>query len=143
MTQLSIRNGIGRLLSRTPQPASLEEQAYAALLYLLLCRNLRMLFANASPATPVPNGLADTAGVRDLHAPEGISELASLAPMGAWQQAHRITYSHSYRAFFRRLDEFVESTGTAIPTFMKIDVEGAENLVLDGAATCSARNPGL
>lgn len=108
-----------------------------------LCVAAKSAGESAARIVPVPVGLGDRTEMRQLTAPQGILELASLAPPDEWRSVHRITESETFVGAFTTLDTMMNELRIPNPDFAKIDVEGAELQVLQGATTVltSARPP--
>lgn len=105
-----------------PQPKNLK----------LLYRNLR---ANGyDDVEVVPQGLADKPGASVLYGPSGTG--ASVIP--GW--AHQRTGYHSLISL-TTLDTVLQGRFSGKKLLIKIDVEGAEYLVLNGAQATLARQP--
>ena len=102
--------------------------------FTTLCDNLRWDTHLKAPILTVPAGLADTDGQALIHVPGDAFPMASMARPDRWRDAHMDAPVTSYQARFLTLDSFLAWTREALPDVMKIDVEGAELLVLRGAA---------
>jgi len=102
--------------------------------YSRLCWNVQFDNALKSPILTVPVGLADSEKDATIHVPNGDFGMGSMAEADAWKGAHPGAAIESYRVRFTSIDSFLYATGLRPPTFMKIDVEGAELFVLRGAA---------
>jgi FkbM family methyltransferase len=101
--------------------------------YTSLCKRVQSDNLLKSPIVPVPAGLSDKAGTAWLQVPNGDFGLGSLAPPQAWSEAQSGAAVKSHQGSLLTLDAFLSASGLPSPTFMKIDVEGAELLVLRGA----------
>jgi FkbM family methyltransferase len=82
---------------------------------------------------PVPLGAAAVDGKAPLQVPRGLLSRASLAPGPRWGEVQGTRDVASYTASFVSLDTFCSDRGISSVQFLKIDVEGAELLVLRGA----------
>jgi FkbM family methyltransferase len=60
--------------------------------------------------------------------------MGSMADASAWASAQRGSVINAYQVRFTTIDAFLSATSLQPPTFMKIDVEGAELFVLRGGA---------
>ena len=101
--------------------------------YARLCRNVQADRCSKAPIITLPYGLADTVRTAALQIPNGVFELASLAEAARWTEAHRGVRLTECEAAFLTVDTFMKDQQHRAPHFMKIDVEGAELLVLRGA----------
>ncbi|MBC8042608.1 MAG: FkbM family methyltransferase [Rhizobacter sp.] len=152
-----------RLKAQRPKPASYEEQIYAAVVgegdlcfdiganrgdvaiflarlagssgkiiafepawpvYESLCANIQSDIYRKSPILTVPYGLAATESELSIQVPNGNYGMGSMAQAERWREAQSGATLDAFRAL----------TNLPTPDFMKIDVEGAEWLVLQGAA---------
>jgi FkbM family methyltransferase len=106
--------------------------------YQKLCRNIRYDFRlNKAKITPLQVGVSDVEQVAVFNLPGDASQSASLAQAEQWQQALGAAMppqSHIFECQCVTLDGLIASGQIAAPHMIKIDVEGAELLVLHGAA---------
>jgi FkbM family methyltransferase len=102
--------------------------------YLDLCRRIQSDPSLKAPIITVPVGLTDCEKDATIQVPDGQFGMGSMAEASAWRKAQPGAAIDSYRATFTTLDSFLAATGMRPPTFIKIDVEGAELSVLRGAA---------
>jgi FkbM family methyltransferase len=117
----SIRPGV-KVVAIEPAPANFDA----------LCRNL-VLNDLAERVVPLPVVLADQTRLAVL-------DLADLSP-GAAEHALDGAGGAAYRqpVLAYRLDDLLATFSLPTPTLMKIDVDGAEDVVLAGAAATLAR----
>ena len=115
-------------------------------LFEAMCQSLQQDKSTGSRCTVVsiPWGLSDKPQTCCIHVPRSDYGLefgvGSMAEQAAWSKAQdvwRVNQSavqiESYQCQFVTLDSFLESSRVQPPTFLKIDVEGAEDLVLRGS----------
>jgi FkbM family methyltransferase len=86
----------------------------------------RARFAGEARVSANPFGLANGDGELDIHVYEGFGELASIAPFP------HAAPSRIVRCPVRRGDSYAAERAIARIDYAKIDVEGAEHLVLEG-----------
>jgi FkbM family methyltransferase len=100
--------------------------------YYELCRHLQLDCYEKAPIVTIPMGLSDKVGPAMISIPAENFFRGSLAAPEHWQQAQLATTISSYQCHFTTLDAVLEGKKYPIPDFIKIDVEGAELLVLHG-----------
>lgn len=101
--------------------------------YLLMShyiQNNKYLKANI---ITIPIGLSDKNGETSINIPNGDYGMGSIAPSNTWKHITNGTEIVSQKCFLLTFDYFLKITNTATPDFIKIDVEGAELLLLKGA----------
>jgi FkbM family methyltransferase len=102
-------------------------------IYSRLCTQVQCDSQLKSSIITVPYGLSDIERDATIHVPNGNFGMGSMADAVAWAKAQMGAAIDAYRVRFTTLDLFLSTTGLRPPTFMKIDVEGAEMFVLRGA----------
>ncbi len=107
-----------------------------ASMYDKLCRNIE---ESGVPITAVPLGLSDSEFAGTVYVPNGEFDMGSMAAPEEWRAAQRGAELSEHKAQFVTLDAFVAGNALPDPQFMKVDVEGAELLVLRGAEGLFAR----
>jgi FkbM family methyltransferase len=114
----------GRVYSFEPSPGA----------YPRLCATAQ---ASSVPIYPFPFGLSDADEPRELYLPDapGEAELASLTRLPSAGPGKICTCD------FYRLDTAVAANRLPRPNVIKIDVEGAEKFVLDGATELMSNGP--
>lgn len=98
--------------------------------YVRMCQEIQLDTYEKAPICTFPMGLADSTGYRSIGVGSQ-SALASLALSSSDSSADTATVTES--ALFTTLDEVVATGRLRPPTLLKIDVEGAEMLVFQGA----------
>jgi FkbM family methyltransferase len=102
--------------------------------YVRLCGNVQGDRHSRAPIITLPYGVADTEKTATLQIPNGVFEMASLAEPTLWTEAQRGARLIESQCDFLSIDTFMERRQFRAPHFVKIDVEGAELLVLRGAS---------
>jgi FkbM family methyltransferase len=102
--------------------------------YERLCENSNNTDYERAPIITVPIGLSNTDCFAEIALPEGKNALASTATFDAVKQAHHVAWADVIHCGLITLDTFQRMTGLSTPDVVKIDVEGAEHLVLRGAS---------
>jgi FkbM family methyltransferase len=102
-------------------------------LYVRLCRAIELNADIRAPIVAVPLGLADSERRATVNVPNGEFGMGSIAESAAWADVQRGAQISSFEVSLTTLDDFLRSTSLLPPTFMKIDVEGAELFVFRGA----------
>jgi len=96
--------------------------------YVRMCEEIQRDTYEKAPICTFPMGLADSSGSRSL----SVGAQSALASLAAPPDSHAgVTVAES--ALFTTLDEIVATGHLRPPTLLKIDVEGAEMLVFQGA----------
>jgi FkbM family methyltransferase len=124
---------LARLVGASGMVAAFEP---VASMYDVLCRSVE---ASGMPIITVPLGLSDGELAGTIHVPNGEFEMGSMAAPEAWSDAQSGAELSKHRAHFVTLDSFMAKNALPDPQFMKVDVEGAELLVLRGAEGLFAR----
>jgi FkbM family methyltransferase len=88
--------------------------------------------SKANPVVVYPVACSDTEGVVEFYS--ALRENSSASSMSAVNAAQGKSVTASYKVRTRRLDDIVRESGVSRVDVLKIDVEGAEFLVLKGAA---------
>jgi FkbM family methyltransferase len=107
--------------------------------YRLLCTRLARLPAHAAPVVPVPMGLSDRPGEARVHVPRGDFGQGSIAAPERWAAAQDGAALEHHDCQLTTLDALLAASRLPEPDVVKIDVEGAELLVLRGASALLAR----
>ena len=87
-----------------------------------------------APIFTMPFGLAEEAKTAEIHVPDGRFEFGSLSRPDELEPLFPEMKLARYQCRFLTLDGFLQSTDGLVADFWKIDVEGAELFVLQGAA---------
>ena len=102
--------------------------------YCELCRLVQYDTTLKAPIITIPFGLADIEKPAAIHVPNGKFGYGSMAGASTWSQVQGGAKIHAYQIQITTVDAFLCATGSRIPDFIKIDVEGAELFVLHGGA---------
>ena len=96
-----------------------------------------LLECGAENVRAYPFALGHEHGQATIHLPDGVSGHAALEPhVDAWGDVSM----ESYEVEIRRLDDLVEEMSLKRLDFVKLDLEGAEALAIEGAATTLQRH---
>jgi len=102
--------------------------------YRQLCRNLQFDTFLKAPVITVQCALSDRVGQGTINLPGDDFGFGSLAPADNWRALKPDARVRSFRVDLDTLDGFLAAHPLAEPDFVKIDIEGAEGLLLAGAA---------
>jgi FkbM family methyltransferase len=102
-------------------------------IYFQLCRHICIDRDIKAPIVTVPFGLADTNKDAIISVPNKNFGMGSMADSVAWSEVQLGAQLDTYRVKLLTLDSFFSETHLPLPTFIKIDVKGAELFVLYGA----------
>jgi FkbM family methyltransferase len=103
-------------------------------MYCELCRIVQHDTTLKAPIVTIPCGLADSEKQAAVSVPDGVFGMGSIADASRWASVQGAAQIRSYPVLLTTIDGFLASTGSRVPDFIKIDVEGAELFVLRGAA---------
>lgn len=126
--------GVSRFISRLVGPTGMIvafEPVWPT--YEKLCRNTQSYNYDKGTIATIPCGLAETRKIAQVQVPDNEFSMASLASPQAWRRIHGDSVLTPYDCSFITLDEFLEDKRLAPPDFIKVDVEGSELFVLQGA----------
>lgn len=101
--------------------------------YIKLCKKVQEPADSRALIITVPLGFAGDEKVATIQVPSGDFGMGSLAQAEDWSRVLPGSEIMSYKCQFATLDGFIQSSKLPAPDFIKIDVEGAELLVLQGA----------
>lgn len=101
--------------------------------YLQLLKNISAISVWKSTIWPFNFGFYSSSLITTISVPNGVHELASLAPTSRWITQHLASQYTTQECAFFSLDEFVFNEHIPKPSFVKFDVEGAERYVVEGA----------
>ena len=101
-------------------------------MYTELCRFIQRDTTQKAPILTVPMGMSDAVKDATIHVPNGDFTMGSMADPAAWAGAQPGAKLDTHRVRFTTLDAYLATTGFRPPTFLKIDVEGAELFVPRG-----------
>jgi FkbM family methyltransferase len=103
--------------------------------YEALCGRLAEDYGmDRAPIICVPFGAAEIDKIAEITLPDGKHGEATLAPVQSMASSNSSPGHVSLSARFVRLDGFAAASRLGIPNFAKIDVEGAEKFVIEGAS---------
>jgi FkbM family methyltransferase len=102
--------------------------------YKTLCSNIQKGAFQKSIIIPIPYGIAETEKQGLIQVPNNNFALGSMASRERLARFHKNATITSYECQFVSIDLFIAKTKMDIPNFCKIDVEGAELFVLQGAS---------
>jgi FkbM family methyltransferase len=106
-------------------------------MYQRLCRavqaSARRSGRRAATVLTIPAGLSDTDRSATIQVPAGDFGQGSLAGAEHWRQAQHGAEIVAYDCQLRALDSLLAASRLPLPQIVKIDVEGAERFVLEGA----------
>jgi FkbM family methyltransferase len=102
--------------------------------YMTMCANVQNTINVKAPIFTMPFGLAEQEKSAIIHVPDGRFEFASLAPVDELADIFPDMKIARYECRFMSLDGFLRTHNVLAADFWKIDVEGAELLVLRGAS---------
>lgn len=103
-------------------------------MYGVLCHFIQEDIYAKAPVLTLPVGLSDKASTGVISIPHGKPGLGSMTCAPEWQEAVSATPSdiETVSCNFTTMDEIIDDGRYSTPDFIKIDVEGAELLVLKG-----------
>jgi FkbM family methyltransferase len=102
-------------------------------MYAKLCRTVQEDTSAKAPIFTFPIGVSDSTGMHPIAAPGEQWALASLRLSADAQSLFAGVPVRTFHCQFRPMDDLVSDCALPKPQFVKIDVEGAELLVLMGA----------
>ena len=101
--------------------------------YMTMCTNFQSNINVKAPIFPMPFGLAEEEKTAVIHVPDGRFEFGSLARPDELEQFFPGMRIAQYECRFMSLDKYVSARDQLVADFWKVDVEGAELFVLQGA----------
>jgi FkbM family methyltransferase len=102
--------------------------------YMTMCANIQNTINVKAPIFTMPFGLAEKDKTAIIHVPDGRFEFGSLARPDELAQVFPEMKLARYECRFMSLDGFLTANDGLVADFWKIDVEGAELFVLNGAS---------
>jgi FkbM family methyltransferase len=102
-------------------------------IYQVLCESINGGHTSRATVVPINLGLAEASKTAYIQVPEGDFAYGSLASGEKWGPARGGTALRSYECQFTTIDVFLAQKALRPPDVVKIDVEGAELFVLQGA----------
>jgi FkbM family methyltransferase len=102
--------------------------------YVRMCKNIQFDTHAKANIVTVPYGISNANDVAMISLPDTNCESASLADQAAWNQCIGECTITQVPCSLRTLDSLASELSLPAPDFIKVDVEGAERLVVEGAA---------
>lgn len=101
-------------------------------IYQSLCKLIQDDRDEKAPIITVAVGLSDSIGTSSISVPSGDFERASMADSHRWKEIQAADVISQVEGDFTTLDALLVQARFPPPFFMKVDVEGAELLILTG-----------
>ena len=102
--------------------------------YMTMCANIQNTINVKAPILTMPFGLAEEDKAATIHVPDGRFEFATLVQPDELTRLYPQMRLAQYDCRFLSLDGFLRTKDRLVADFWKLDVEGAELLVLRGAS---------
>lgn len=105
-----------------------------------LQKNIVTIPAGKASVIAFPFGLAEVDKQAPIHVPRQGMAYGSMAPADEWQETLASTSLETVPSEFYSIDSLISKKELPLPDMIKIDVEGAEKFVLQGAIQMLARS---